>query len=493
MSGHMQCCAGKVGVTFVMAEVLYEVDTDVSLPGSTFADYTYSASQPHAVTGVEREAGTDSFGYDNIGNMTSRTEDGTGWSQIFNAEGRLSSISDGVDTWGFTYDGDGVRLTQSNPDGSTTLFLAGGSYEVHLDGLSTDITHYYAIAGERFMRDSSGDLHYLLTDHLGSVVAVADAVGDVESQQRYAPYGMARLDPGISATDFSYTGQRALEDIGLMDYNARWYSPSLGRFISADTIVPELGNPQALNRYAYVMGNPIVFVDPSGHFAFENPESKVPNRYNTFSSDELLGILFNDFGIIFEGEWEQEYLRSVARGVGMVGAAFELELGIPAFEAFRSVYGISFDRPFTFYWDPACEHCKSSESSEPEGGYCLSSRSIVFATMSTFPDSERRSLRRRNNVIHELGHAFDSRLGWTPRNEVPSNIITRPRDRDNGFPGASNSYDWQQSSVTSAGEIFADQFVLWVANVWSESPLGAQRRLFMSQNMPFWVNEAIQR
>jgi hypothetical protein len=50
-----------------------------------------------------------------------------------------------------------------------------------------------------------------------------------------------------------------------MDYRARYYSPRLGRFISPDTIVPDLANPQALNRYAYVLGNALGYTDPSGH------------------------------------------------------------------------------------------------------------------------------------------------------------------------------------------------------------------------------------
>jgi hypothetical protein len=46
---------------------------------------------------------------------------------------------------------------------------------------------------------------------------------------------------------------------------ARWYDAALGRWISADTIVPEPGNPQAFNRYSWVLGNPLKFSDPSGH------------------------------------------------------------------------------------------------------------------------------------------------------------------------------------------------------------------------------------
>jgi hypothetical protein len=52
-----------------------------------------------------------------------------------------------------------------------------------------------------------------------------------------------------------------------MDYGAQFYDPALGRFVSADSIVPEPGNPQALNRYAYVLNAPTKYVDPSGHCA----------------------------------------------------------------------------------------------------------------------------------------------------------------------------------------------------------------------------------
>ena len=51
----------------------------------------------------------------------------------------------------------------------------------------------------------------------------------------------------------------------LMDYVARGYSPALGRFVSADTIVPGAGNPAAFNRYMYVRGNPLKLIDPTGH------------------------------------------------------------------------------------------------------------------------------------------------------------------------------------------------------------------------------------
>jgi RHS repeat-associated protein len=52
---------------------------------------------------------------------------------------------------------------------------------------------------------------------------------------------------------------------GLVTMGVREYLPSLGRWLSADTIVPGLGNPQTLNRYSYVNNRPLNLVDPTGH------------------------------------------------------------------------------------------------------------------------------------------------------------------------------------------------------------------------------------
>ena len=66
------------------------------------------------------------------------------------------------------------------------------------------------------------------------------------------------------ATPYRYTGQRWEADFELYDYHARWYDPALGRFAQPDPLVPEPGNPQSLNRYAYVLNNPVKYTDPTG-------------------------------------------------------------------------------------------------------------------------------------------------------------------------------------------------------------------------------------
>jgi filamentous hemagglutinin len=62
-----------------------------------------------------------------------------------------------------------------------------------------------------------------------------------------------------------FTGQVKDEETGLYYYGARYYDPELGRFIQADTIIPDLDNPQSYNRYAYTLNNPLRYTDPTGH------------------------------------------------------------------------------------------------------------------------------------------------------------------------------------------------------------------------------------
>jgi RHS repeat-associated protein len=66
-------------------------------------------------------------------------------------------------------------------------------------------------------------------------------------------------------TDVAFTGQRNDASTGLYFFNARYYSGALGRFVSADTIVPQPSNPASFNRFAYVGNSPLRYRDPSGH------------------------------------------------------------------------------------------------------------------------------------------------------------------------------------------------------------------------------------
>jgi len=205
--------------------------------------------------------------------MIERVEDGTTWTLTYNEENRLESVSAVIDfqtnEWISTYDGDGTRVKQVHKINSvvqtTNYYYMGGIYEVEDDGTTQTTLRYYGIGGKRVAMHDGTSLKYFLTDNQGSTVAVLDTTGTILGEQRYKPFGEVRDDVGtITETDFGYTGQRNISGADLMDYNARFYGQSLGRFSQPDTITPNLGNPQTFNRYSYVFNNPIRYTDPSG-------------------------------------------------------------------------------------------------------------------------------------------------------------------------------------------------------------------------------------
>ncbi len=113
---------------------------------------------------------------------------------------------------------------------------------------------------------------YYHVNHLGSSSVITDDTGNTKETIDYHPFGTYRirqdLDPSFPDTNYTFTGQEDDDGTGLYNYNARLYDPELGRFISADSMVPEPGNLQAFNRYSYCVNNPLVYTDPSGHFAW---------------------------------------------------------------------------------------------------------------------------------------------------------------------------------------------------------------------------------
>ncbi len=246
---------------------------------SSVGSYVYGASspgncqagtqttKPHAV----QQAGSNVYSYDCNGNMTGRTVGGVTYSLVHDAENRLQQVKQGSTVLAsYTYDADGHRVKAVM--GSSTTVYIGAYYEKTTSGSSTTITKYYQAGGQRVAMRVNGVVRWLATDHLGSTSITASETGARMSELRYKPWGESRGIPfGTTPTQRRFTGQ-VLDEVagGLYFYNARYYDPALGRFAQADTIVPNPGNPQNLNRYSYALGNPLRFSDPTGYY--EEPE-----------------------------------------------------------------------------------------------------------------------------------------------------------------------------------------------------------------------------
>ena len=103
-------------------------------------------------------------------------------------------------------------------------------------------------------------------DHLSSNSVSTNSSGTQTANRGYYAYGVTRSSSGTLPTDRTFTGQKQ-DATGLLYLNARYYDPSLGQFLSPDTLVPDAGQVLDYNRYLYVRGNPLKYTDPTGHCA----------------------------------------------------------------------------------------------------------------------------------------------------------------------------------------------------------------------------------
>ncbi|MDQ3005553.1 MAG: hypothetical protein M3R47_09250, partial [Chloroflexota bacterium] len=92
--------------------------------------------------------------------------------------------------------------------------------------------------------------------------------------------------------------------LGIYHYQARFYSPKLGRFLSADTIVPDYANPQNLNRFSYVANNPLRYTDPTGHMMSDGGDGGLGVQGYTY-------VIEKKHGWKLKGKWSQKEVQTI--------------------------------------------------------------------------------------------------------------------------------------------------------------------------------------
>lgn len=237
----------------------YDADGQVTQKTGTFAQ----SQLPSAVAGNSFNAANEMTAfngtpltYDANGNLTN---DGTN-TYAWDARNHLTAIS-GPNTASFAYDADG-RRAQKTVNSTSTQFLYDGLNPVQeiqnsapsanlLNGLGVD---------QHFERTDSSGTSSFLTDALGSTLVLANASGELATGYAYDPFGNTAATGQASSNPYQFTG-RENDGTGLYYNRARYYDPTLGRFISQDQLDFHANGP---NLYAYVNNAPTNFVDLEG-------------------------------------------------------------------------------------------------------------------------------------------------------------------------------------------------------------------------------------
>jgi len=286
---------------------------------SGVGNYAYGSSQigcsagPHAVATL----GNRRYCYDENGNQTIKRVNGasvrtikyTGFDmaeEIVRTEGSINAfvsfkyapdrarwkrVDGGVDADGCAAnDGlfcngmeDGAPLSPSN---QTITYYVGNTEHITRGGV-TEVKRYVGgFLVVSTMGAAPPSFRYLLRDILGSVDVITDAGGNALQRMSFDAHGSRRnADPigaanlwgllssaqaaGFNSTTTTrgFTGHEQLDQTGLVHMNGRIYDPEIGRFIQADPMV-EPNATQGLNRYTYVLNNPLSATDPSGYLTF---------------------------------------------------------------------------------------------------------------------------------------------------------------------------------------------------------------------------------
>ncbi len=158
-------------------------------------------------------------------------------------------------------------LRRTTTSSGTTMIVYAFGLEEHSyggAGAHQSDTYYYTLGGRLIGSFDGTNVTFYLTDALGSVLSSVSNVASsaaVKGNQVFGPYGNAPYAQGTINTAKGFTGQYNDGLTGLDYFNARYYDPVVGVFLSADTVQ---GNLQGMNPYAYVSGNPETNSDPSG-------------------------------------------------------------------------------------------------------------------------------------------------------------------------------------------------------------------------------------
>ena len=309
---------GGVGTTF------YDYDTlgNRYLRGTTTSygpQTTPCKAGPHAI----RTFGSTTYCYDANGNMTSSS---AGRAATWNADNQPVSLTESGATETYTYDGEGERVSRVSGSPAVTTVYLGGVWEEPVSGNARML---YSFSGQVVAQRENSANVFFHGDHLGSVSLVTDASGASAGAQEYDPWGKLRSG-GITQTSLNYTGQRldstgllyyhsryydpslarflsadtivpgmasgsggAAATLGYddkvalqpltVDFHEVNFVGTLNSenedthnkgfwFMLSQTDQEQAKwlwgppNPQSLNRYSYVLNNPLRYKDPTGHW-----------------------------------------------------------------------------------------------------------------------------------------------------------------------------------------------------------------------------------
>ncbi len=279
-TGRLDSARGAYGI----AGFEYNPSGNLTFKDSMSFQYSnYQVNSGNSVSGSKKYTAS----YDLNGNLKERTwinhNDTSNLTYNFNILNQLTSVTDQEDTlFIFIYNNYGQRIKKTDLVNDITTFYISPHYEITTTPDSVFYTKYVVspgniIASVTYAAStgiSSGNSYpgvpvsgvlYLHQDFVNSTKITTTSSGNISTQVYYKPYGEIFELKGPDNYRYQF-GSKELDESGLYYFNSRYYDPVTTRFISADDqLGGKMLQTDVYNRYAYVINNPILYYDPSGH------------------------------------------------------------------------------------------------------------------------------------------------------------------------------------------------------------------------------------
>ncbi|HAP74494.1 MAG TPA: hypothetical protein DCR14_00235 [Acidimicrobiaceae bacterium] len=261
-------------------------------------------------------AGTNSYGYDWAGRLTSWTDpsnttigyayDGNGnllangpVSNVFDernrmvsngstplvwsARGTLASMGSGsyeYDAFGQLVEAEGVEyvydaLGRVVARDGVAFTYSGASMDPSNDGVRSTV---FTPGGSVVSTGPSGAASMVVTRSEGEVTDLVAPDGASVSARVFDPWGAPVTGP---VAGVGFQSDFTDPDTGLVNMGARWYSPELGEFIARDTYSGRRSEPASLNRYGYGNSSPLDHVDPDGRCAMRYDRNACSSKHTS--------------------------------------------------------------------------------------------------------------------------------------------------------------------------------------------------------------------
>lgn len=234
--------------------------------------WSYTSNNLNQYTMLQFGSTTENPTYDFDGNMLTRE----GWTQSWNGENRMFQAIKGNAKLQFAYDYMGRRIEKKVFDGETlskhTRFVYDGYKLIEeLDALTQNATlRKYTWQPESLGLDvplsvydaAANATYFYTTDANKNVSDLTDATGAVVAHYEYSPFGVQTKAIGACAemNPFRFSSEYYDSETNLVYYNYRYYSPTLGRWLSRDPIAEAGG----VNLYLFCLNNSNLYIDDLG-------------------------------------------------------------------------------------------------------------------------------------------------------------------------------------------------------------------------------------